>query len=315
VVAAVALAGVLSDTNSLVGPNTRPQDASAVSLLHAAGPQLDVTRKLLQTDSPIGLVLTGDAQHSAFKQLWSSAEMRRTKSGNLVGVAHAVLDVSCPGFANVVSVALSQTDCEALFAIGVFENIVVVVGRASLGSSVNCGHILQALGGGGHAGAAAVTLHEETLATAREKLYASLVQHLDSVVTVAVASLRQMVLLRAPLSVEEARRELVRRNVRQAPLLDGEGQVTGLLDRHLLDRASHLGLGGSDARDVLVEAPSCRYDTPLAAAPALLGRYARIICVYDDRGVLTALAHRSASNFFFFFFFFFFFLLHLYSYQ
>ncbi len=309
-IAALALAGVLADTEGLTGPNTRRADVLAVAVLHLCSPRLDVVRRLvgpvLAAGGAVGGGVLSDAQHAALKQLLASMETRRTGEGALIGLAHAVLDEPCPGFSNVVGIALAQaSQCSAIFAIGVFERIVVVVGRASGNDpSINCAQVLHPLGGGGHPGAAAATLHQETFASARDKLLSSLVERLgartgQALTTVEMAMSKQMVVLFAPLSVVDAQRELVRRGVRQAPLLlrttPDAVVLLGLADRHLLDRAVHLGLAEADTREVMLEAPVCQIDTPLAAAPSLFGRNARLICVMDDsHSRLIGLVHRSA---------------------
>lgn len=146
-IAALALAGILADTDSLTGPNTRPADALAVAILHQCVPRLDLARRLAPHSANYSL---SESQQSALKQVMSSLETRRTEDGAILGFSHAVLDVPCPGFSVVVGIAFAQmTKCDALFAIGVFEQIVVIVGRAVSGSVIDCAKILQALGGGG----------------------------------------------------------------------------------------------------------------------------------------------------------------------
>ncbi len=302
-VASLALGGVLGDTDSLVGPNTRPADALATAVLHLAMQHdqpgaLDMTRRVVRTAN--SATQLSEAQRDALHQVLSSAERRRLADGRIVAVGHAAADAPCSGFGVVASVALEKlVGCDALFAVGEFETIVVVVGRSNDGSGIDCSQVLRVLGGGGHTGAAAVTLHNETLLNAKERLYGALAQTTAAAAapTLEALAFGHPVVLRDPLTVEAARALLVLRGVRQAPLLDTDGKrVLGLMDRHVCDRAVHLKLGGARAVDFLIEAPVCQSGaTPLAVGPGLLGRSARLICVVDsETGLLKGVVHRSA---------------------
>ena len=295
-VAAVALGGVLADSGGLAGPNAGRADALAAAVLHgclAGGPPalLEMARRLGHGD---GL---SEAQRAAVAQLLESAERRRLFDGRTAAVAHAVSERPCPGFGEAVTTALERLPgCDALFAVGAFATLVVVAGRARGPGSPDCGAVLRLLGGGGHPGAAAATLHGETLASARERLYAAVATAGGGGPLLEAIAAERPVAVGAAQTVEAARAALVLRGVRQAPALDGEGRVAGLADRHVCDRAAHLGLGHAPVGDFLLDAPcvAAGAGVPLAAGPGLLGRSARLVCVVGPGGGLRAVVPRAA---------------------
>jgi hypothetical protein len=144
--AALALGGVLADTDGLSGPNAGRPDALAAAVLHGclAGAPPALREQAHRLGRGHGL---SEVQRAAVAQLLESAERRRLPDGRVAVVAHATSERPCPGFGAAASAALERLPgCDALFAVGAFEMLVVVAGRARAGGP-DCSAVLRLLGG------------------------------------------------------------------------------------------------------------------------------------------------------------------------
>ena len=79
------------------------------------------------------------------------------------------LDHYLPDFAFLVHKMVKMENIKAVFALGMMENKVHVVGRSN-SDEVDVGSILSALGGGGHPSAASASIKDQTLAQVEHEL-------------------------------------------------------------------------------------------------------------------------------------------------
>jgi tRNA nucleotidyltransferase (CCA-adding enzyme) len=235
--ATVLLLGLYEDTGSLTYATTSPRDLAAVGWLLAQGGELAVVRKFAAR----GLDATRiDVLHRMLHAL----TVERVR-GHRIGFVEIDLGEHVEELAPLVSRCLELFELPALFALFAEGERLTVIARGSL-AGLDLGALLaDAVGGGGHATAAAGSLREMTLVECHERLLAGLAKALPAAALVRDLMISPVLVLAAGTSVAEAKAQLNVWRVNAAPVAESNGAtaIGSLVTRQLLDSALQHGLG------------------------------------------------------------------------
>jgi tRNA nucleotidyltransferase (CCA-adding enzyme) len=233
--ATLLLLGVYEDTGSLTYETTTARDIRAAAYLLERGARLSVVRRFLNVALTI-------RQRELFDRLQEDATWIEQTGHSIVVAASKVAS----GFdEEISSVAHRLRDAlapEALFVlVGIHDDVQLVARSAS--GSVDVSTVAKALGGGGHARAAAAMITQRDVASVREQVMRLLPQAVGPVATVAQIMSFGVQTVPVDMPVEEAARQMRRAGHEGFPVIEGETRtLVGLLTRRLVDRALSHGM-------------------------------------------------------------------------
>ncbi len=152
--ATILCLGIYEDTGFFTFSSTTEADLRAAAFLLASGANLNIVSTLLSREiNPEQVGLLNDMLQAAIRLNVNGVELLLTS----VTTDHFV-----PDFAFLVQKLVRMENLNAVFALALMENKIHVVARSRI-PEVDVGIILAALGGGGHAFAAAATIKDQTL--------------------------------------------------------------------------------------------------------------------------------------------------------
>jgi tRNA nucleotidyltransferase (CCA-adding enzyme) len=152
--ATIMCLGLYEDTGSFTFPSTTEEDFRVAAFLLSHGANLNIVSNMMSRE-------INPEQVSLLNEMIQSST-RYTISGIEVIVTVVTTDNFVPDFAFLVHKMVKMENLEAIFAIALMENKIYVVARSRV-PEVDAGVILEQLGGGGHAYAAAATVKGKTL--------------------------------------------------------------------------------------------------------------------------------------------------------
>ncbi len=226
--------GIYEDTGSLLYRTTTPRDVRAVAWLLEAGVNLDIVQRFLH--HPLS-----EEQRELFRSLAEAAETL-----DIHGHTVIIAAVRAPAFMDELStIAHKMRDLyepSALFLLVELDGRVQLVARSTT-DAINVGAIAAALGGGGHARAAAAVIKDKRLEEARAALKHLLPRHVRPAVTVGDIMSHGVRTLSPDTTVAEADAEMRRYGFEGFPVVDPEtGRLLGIVTRRQVDRALHHGM-------------------------------------------------------------------------
>ncbi len=220
--------GIYEDTGSLLYGTTTARDVFASAWLIAHGGDLDVVRRFLQ--HPLN-----EEQRELYDLLLTNVQVRDIH-GHAVAITKALVPDNIDQVSTVAHKLRELLEPSALFMLVQMGSRLQIVARSTV-DEVDVGRIAEALGGGGHARAAAALIESADL----EAVYARLFDLLDDLVepSVTVAELMSVggvrtVPVDAP--IQRIAEEMRRSGHEGYPVVDG-AELVGLLTRHGVDRA------------------------------------------------------------------------------
>ncbi|MFP4600128.1 MAG: CBS domain-containing protein [Persicimonas sp.] len=231
--ATVLMLGIYADTGSLSFDSTTARDIDAAAYLLRCGARLSVVNRYMQQRFT-------PEQRELLVHMMPNTRTIAVDAVDIAistGQAHSYVRSA----AGVVDDIMRLGGHDAIFGLIAFDkgNRVQVIGRSRV-PYVDVGTILTALGGGGHAGAAAATFKNETV----EEVVAQLEDRLDEV---EMRPARVADLMSSPvetidrdISLGEARDLLHRWNVTGAPVLR-DCELEGIVSLRDIERAAQAG--------------------------------------------------------------------------
>ncbi|NJM66835.1 MAG: CBS domain-containing protein [Acaryochloris sp. RU_4_1] len=237
-VATVMALGIHVDTGSLTYPSATVRDAAALTWLMAQG----ANQRAIATYTEPGF--SADLQ----ELLGQALDTIQTQSIHGYTVAWVILQTAAyvPALSSLTSqlMLLSESDC--LLLANVYGNAMPqrlsIIGRSRI-EGVDLNTLLQPLGGGGHARAAAATLRTETPEAVLMGLVDRLTQQIPLPPTAADLMSSPVRTIRPTTSIDQARRILLRYGHSGLSVVDDHDQLVGILSRRDLDIALHHGFG------------------------------------------------------------------------
>ena len=236
--ATLLLLGIYEDTGSLIYATTKPRDLKCAAWLLEQGANLNVVNRYLH--HPLS-----EAQRTLYQQLADSSQPYEF-NGQAILIALA----DAPGFTDEISTLSHKLqdlfEPSALFILVGLGDRIQIVARSTT-DAVDVGQIATALGGGGHARAAAALLQDTTLSQARDRIVSLLHQNVKPSVTVAQIMSYGVQTLSPKTTVAEAAGRMQRYGHEGFPVIE-EGQIVGMLTRGEIDRAMHHNLDQTPIR-------------------------------------------------------------------
>lgn len=237
VATAMAL-GIHVDTGSLTYPSSTVRDAAALTWLMGQGAN---QRAIAEYTEP---VFPSDLQDLLAQAL----ELTQTQSRRGKSLSWVMLktEIYVPGLASLTSQLMLLHDSDSFLLGHVYGKAesqkLSVIGRSRV-EGVDLNGLLQSLGGGGHARAAAVTLKTEMPQAVIDDLVATLLEQMPFPPMTADLMSSPVRTIRPTTTIDQARRILLRYGHSGLSVVNDEDQLVGILSRRDLDIALHHGFG------------------------------------------------------------------------
>ncbi|MBX3269408.1 MAG: CBS domain-containing protein [Sandaracinaceae bacterium] len=279
--------GIHQDTGSLTLGHTTPRDARAFAWLLDHGADLAVMERYLQL--PLA-----DAQLAALSAVLHGA--RRERVGAVeVGIATLAIEEMFDGLAEITAEARRLGGFDALItftAVG-RRGAVQVVGR-SRSALVDIGGALRALGGGGHRGAAAALVKDDTPDAVAGRALAWLHAHPPSPRVVAEVMTTPVHTVAASATLAAVAEQLAEWGVSGAPV-ERDGELIAVLSHRDIDRARAKGRGELPVTSHMSGSlRTTRPDAPLEDALACMVEHdVGRLPVLDAQGALVGIVTRT----------------------
>ncbi len=233
--ATLLMLGIYEDTGALSYQTTTPRDLRAASWLLEHGANLLVVNRHLHHP------LT-DEQQVVYQQLTDNSHPYQFH-GHSVIIATATMPEPVDEISTLAHKLHDLYEPDGLFMLVQMGAQIQLVARSTT-DAIDVGKIAQALGGGGHARAAAALIREGTLPSVFEALVYLLHSHVRPTVTVRQIMSYGVPQTLAPSDTIAAAAERMRRyGFEGFPVVEpSDGRIVGMLTRREIDRALHHGL-------------------------------------------------------------------------
>jgi tRNA nucleotidyltransferase (CCA-adding enzyme) len=239
------LMGVHEDTGSMVYDTTTARDVQAAAWLMEQGAQLSVLRRFLN-------IALSDQQQALYNRLLEEVTWHQVE-----GQAVAIAAVRAPeGFEDEIS-AVAHRLRDALTPDGLFILVELKYGHVQMVARSSTDHldvsvVARALGGGGHARAAAATVMDQDMGDVRDRLMDTLPMAARPLAKVAQIMSYGVQTLPETSSIGYASEQMQRFGHEGYPIVDeGNGRLVGLLTRRMVDRAMGHQLSTMPVRQVM----------------------------------------------------------------
>ncbi len=275
--------GIYEDTGSFTYEGTTPRDTEAVSWLLSQGANLRTLRKyILETFTK--------EQIDIVRNILSSVE-KIYINGKEIAVATAVLEKYDPDINALLYEVKDLKEADAFFIIIEAQNKTYVFGRSQT-EDIDVGEILSAFGGGGHRAAGAVKLENVSSSRIKSLLISQIKGLSPPKLKVGEIMSSPAFLLSAYLSVKDALAELSERGFANAPVIDREGNLIGIVSKKALIKLSKLypeeSIGEFVNKDYTVLKP----DSPVWEAEEILTRFGQKLIPVIDKGIVVGVVTR-----------------------
>ncbi len=266
--------GIHADTGSLTFPSATARDADAVAWLMGLGARTEVVQRYLREP------FSGEHLEVLVEVL---RQVRTLTCGHVpIGLAAIALPERVDRLAEVVSHALSLLGHAAVIGVFGYGERVQAIGRSQV-PWVDIGELMQAMGGGGHAGAGSALLKKVTVDEVRARLVAWFEEHPPRPSRVRDVMTRVVQTCEADLPLEQAGRMLEGLGVSGLPVLK-DGALVGVISRRDVAAAGkdgrlHLPVSScmahpvvtADCGDTLEEALDKMVDKDIGRLPVVEG--------------------------------------------
>ena len=236
--ATLLLLGIYEDTGSLGYISTTARDVRSAAWLLEQGASLEVVNDFVHH-------LLTRAQQTLYQQL-----ITNSKPYEFAGQAVIVATAMAKDYVEEISTLAHKIgdlfEPEAVFLLVDLGGRIQLVARSS-SENVNVAVIAKALGGGGHAQAAAALIRQRTLEDTQQRLLELLETHVKPAVTVAQIMSHGVQTLSPGTTVAEAAERMRRLGHEGFPVVH-DGRVVGMLTRQEIDKALQHDLGDAPIR-------------------------------------------------------------------
>jgi tRNA nucleotidyltransferase (CCA-adding enzyme) len=226
------------------------------------------------------------------------ASTSRTINGIDVVFTTVSLNRYVPDFAFLVHKLVKMEDLDAIFAIALMENKVYVVARSRI-PEVDVGTIVTALGGGGHAYAAAATIKDMTLVQTEQRLLDILYSKIQSRRLARHIMSAPPIKIQEDVSCAEAGDLLTRYNVNALLVTKGQPEkLTGFITRQVIEKALYHKLNQLPVREYMTtEMVSVSPDADiLEIQDKIIEHKQRILPVLEKQTVIGVVTRTDLLN-------------------
>ncbi len=240
--ATLLMLGIYEDTGSLSYPSTNSRDLRCAAWLLDQGAKLDVVREFLH--HPLS-----PAQQRLLEQLYDAAETYEIK-GHTIVIATAKVTEPVEEISTLAHKLRDLYDPDALFLLVDLEEHIQVVARSTT-NNIHVGRIAQAMGGGGHARAAAALVRAQSLSALKDRILALLEENVQPQVTVLEIMSWGVNTVKVSDSIAEVAKRMTIRGHEGFPVVDEDGHLQGLVTRRIIDIALRHGMHNEPVRKIM----------------------------------------------------------------
>jgi tRNA nucleotidyltransferase (CCA-adding enzyme) len=244
--ATIMCLGIYEDTGSFTFPSTTERDFLAAAYLLSKGANLNIIADLIARElSPQQVVLLNDM---------IQAVTRHHINGLEIIVTIVTMEKYMPDFAFLVQKMVKMENLNAIFAIARMENKIYIVARSRI-NEVDVGVILTAMGGGGHAYAAAASIKGKTLAQTEARLIEILYSKINARRQAKDLMSSPAISTRADISCQDANDILTRYNVNAllvTETINSTEKLSGYITRQVIEKVLHHKLGDAEVKDYMM---------------------------------------------------------------
>ncbi|AAC06692.1 A-adding tRNA nucleotidyltransferase [Aquifex aeolicus] len=216
--------GIYEDTGNFTYEGTTPRDALALAFLLEKGANLrEIREVVMETYTPEQIEAVGKIVQSIEKVFIN---------GRQISFATAVLERYQPDINTLLYEIKDLKESDAFFVIIEAEGKTYVFGR-SQSEDVDVGEILSHFGGGGHREAGAVKLENVSAERIKELIKAFLKRKYVKLKVRDIMNTPPFV-LEEHVSVKDALTELSERGIANAPVINREGKLVGIISKKAL---------------------------------------------------------------------------------
>jgi len=262
--ATIALLGIYADTGNLTYPGTTREDALVTSHLLGLGADLQTVNHYLRP-------YFDPNQRSLFREILASHQEIEMEGYKVVMVQHE-LDKMIQGLSVLLSNLSDMLGADAI--IGVFsarEKPGVQIIIQSLVPEINAGELSSLFNGGGHPGAGAAFVPEGDPDEVTRTLLDRLTEVPLPCSKVRDFMTMDVVTTSPELTLEQAAKHLVQNGIHGAPVVNGSGELVGVIslrdvEKARLQKLLHVPVTGVMSRKVATIHP----DAPLITAKKII---------------------------------------------
>ena len=290
--ATIMCLGIYEDTGSFTFSSTTAEDLQAAAFLLSCGANINVIANLISREiSPEQVSYLNDLIQRAKRHMINGIE---------VVVTTATFDHYLPDFAFLVHKMVKMEDINAIFALAMMENKVYLVARSRT-DEVDVGAIVSAMGGGGHASAAAASIKAQTLAQVEQTLLKELEQRIKAQRQARHLMSSPPITVEPGVSCAEANNLLTRYNINSLLVTGHAGQNDGLvgyITRQVIEKAIYHDLGQVPLQDYMnTELVVVSPDADLMEVQEkIIGHKQRILPVVENDKILGVITRTDLLN-------------------
>lgn len=289
IAATVMALGIHVDTGSLTFEQTTPRDAYALAWLMSQGAKVSMINEYVEPSlSP------------RLQQLLQEA-LAQIKTTTVQGypTASVLLETNSfvPGLSSLTERLVDLLEVNLLL-LGQYyvkgdKSALTVIGRSQI-PEVNLAQLFAAYGGGGHSGAASVTIKTNSPQVTFEAIEQSIVTQIPQPLTARDLMSSPVRSIRPETSIEQAQRILLRYGHSGLLVVDSQGSLVGVISRRDLDLALHHGFNHAPVKGYMTR--NLKTVTPDTLMPEI----ENIMISYDvgrlpviDQGNLVGIVTRT----------------------
>lgn len=240
--------GIYEDTGCFTYSTTTTTDMESASFLLSKGMDLKFIYDYLHKHNSANFTVLSPIENSVANQLLSSARKHHIYGKEII-ILSASEDTELRNFSAITQSIMEEKEWPTVFALGAFENCVVVVGRALNKDYLDVGAICKELGGGGHFCAASARIKDASLSEVYDRLFAVLLSKLGpEVLSVRKLMTSPVHYVRSTQNIDEACATFRNFNLKRIPVVEplSESSPTswvcvGIVDRVTLEKANGHG--------------------------------------------------------------------------
>ncbi len=240
--ATLLMLGIYEDTGSLSYISATSRDLRCAAWLVDMGGKLDVVRAFLH--HPLS-----PAQQRLLEQLYEAAETYEIK-GHTVVITTAQIQEPVEEISTLAHKLRDLYEPDALFLLVDLEEHIQLVARSTT-NDIHVGRIAKALGGGGHARAAAALVRKQSIAELSERLLHLLEENVRRQISVREIMSRGLNTVSPNASVAEVAQRMSIRGHEGFPVMDENGRLQGLVTRRIIDMAIRHGMQNEPVRKLM----------------------------------------------------------------
>ena len=231
--ASIMALGIYSDTGKFLFPGTTPLDLIAAGYLFSIGANPETIKHYLPKE------LTPE-ELDILKALQDNMEIKEI-NGNTVAITTTRFERYAGDIAHLVSKLLEINNYPALIAIVSIDGATFIICRSKT-PLIDVSKVAETIGGGGHPEAASAVVRDKTLYEVKETVINILKNTVQPAKIAKDIMSSPPTILTEDTDVKSALSFLMKQGINAAPVIDANGNISGIVNRNLTDKAIHMGM-------------------------------------------------------------------------